>query len=130
MVLSKMEIAAQRAVETHKHELSQQAAFAAFEYQRRLTDFNLFVAKRHDTIARLHTLLLDAMSRAALLLESEQYVAVLDNVSIDDIAEYLAEEKFSKRRSDEILALWNSDQSKARDLIERERYRKRASTRP
>jgi hypothetical protein len=64
IVEKRLDAAAQKAVAEFKHTLDGEAARAAFDYQRRLQNYNLFISKKHEVIANLHALVHDARIKA------------------------------------------------------------------
>jgi hypothetical protein len=58
-VEKRVDAAANKALTEFKHNLDTAAAAAAFDYQRRLQDYNLFTGKRHEVIASVHALAYD-----------------------------------------------------------------------
>jgi hypothetical protein len=98
-----------------KHELESASAAASFDYSRRLQDFNLFIVKKHEAIAQLHGLLLEAMSQIVRFAQDERPPrAQLTNFGREDAGKYMAEDANVPRGMvADILALWDTERDKA-----------------
>jgi hypothetical protein len=115
---NRVKTASSLALAKFQAELGGVAAAASFDYQRRLQDFNLFVTKKHDAIARLHELLLDAMSRVAHLASTQTTRAVLDHLNAADASHYLQHDaNIPSGKRDEILSFWETNREHAVSLL-------------
>lgn len=99
----------QRRLEDHKHELSLAAEAARFDYQRRISDFNLYSSARHESYAELWKLIRAAHGR---ILELARPVAQeFDYFDADDVEKYLIRKGIPSGKRTEVLQVWINDRS-------------------
>ena len=100
------------------HELDRAAAAANFDYQRKLQDFNLFIAKKHEVMAELYGLLIRANSEILRAAKGDRTVALLEDQHAEDVETYLrdhANVPTAKRK--EILSHWQEDRTQAMKIL-------------
>ena len=110
--------ASQKALAQFKHSLDNAAANASYDYQRRLQDFNLFVAKKHEVLAELHKRLLDATSQIVRFSQGGRDRALLLDTNADDASDYLENHaKIPRGKRAEILGSWETDREESLRLL-------------
>ena len=116
---TRVRVASEKALTKFKHDLETSSAAASFDYSRRLQDFNLFIAKKHETIAQLHELLLEASSQIVRFARDHRPArAQLAGVNRDDAREYMENHASVPRgKVAEILDLWDTDRENALEVL-------------
>lgn len=108
----------ERALAEFKHRLDSTTAAASFDYQRRLQEYNLFIAKKHQTLAELHELLLDAYSQISRWAQGGTDRVLLARHNYQDASDYLEKHtNVPKGKRSEIMDLWETDRDEALRLL-------------
>ena len=97
-----------RELETHKHALAAISDKIKFDYQRRISDFNLYNAQRHKTYPSLYKAILEAHG-AAKSLSIGLITHSFDGYSESEIDSLLVERRIGEAKRQEITRLWNVD---------------------
>jgi hypothetical protein len=101
-----------RQLESHKHELAMIAETTRHSLQRRASEFNLFVDKKHAAIAEVFKHLREAHGRATGLFGAT-LSPTFEEFNRDDIIRLMRGQEFPLGMQEEVLKSWESDRQQA-----------------
>ncbi len=96
-------------LETHKHELNKLTEEAKFNYQRLLSDFNLYSVKKHEHYIELYNVLIRAHGRVMCLASPLKQLSTYDFFDESDMREYLIEKGTPSGKTEELIIKWKKD---------------------
>jgi len=99
-------------IATHKHELQLAADALRFDYQRQLSDFNLFAVKKHEIAGQVYEKFRIAHGRVRGLTGLSSQLT-FEEFNGADISRYMATRNIPMGKQDEVLALWEKDRDAA-----------------
>jgi hypothetical protein len=103
-------------LENHKHQLALAADAARFDYQRRLSEFNLYAARKHQIAAEVYEKFRIAHGRIRGLTGLSTQLT-FEEYNVADITEYMSGRGVPKGKQDEVVALWSVDRSHAIGIL-------------
>lgn len=119
LVEKRIESMTHRSIAGFQHSLDAVSRAAEFDYQRRLTDFNLFIEKKHAVIAQLYELAVDANSQILNAASGDRSIPVLHDTNEEDADAYLRDHAgVPAGKRAEILGLWESDRLRALEVLD------------
>lgn len=110
----------QKELEAYKGELENARVAATFRYQQQLQDSSLYILKRHEALATLHTLFLDAVSKILRVDAGAHSIPRLEEVNAHDASIYMekyAEVEIFEGKRAEILRNWETDRLSSIQLL-------------
>lgn len=96
-------------LETHKHELNKLTEEAKFNYQRLLSDFNLYSVKKHEHYIELYNDLIRAHGSVMHLASALKQRYTYDFFDENDMRNYLAKLGTPSGRTEQLISTWKSD---------------------
>jgi len=110
-------------LETHKHELNKLTEEAKFNYQRLLSDFNLYSVKKHEHYIQIYNSLIIAHGSVFYLASSLKQLSTYDFFNEQDMDEHLNKIGTPRGRTDELIGIWKTDKkSGIKEIQKHETY--------
>lgn len=106
-------------LEKYKQDLKDISENKKFDYQRKLTDFNLYTTKKHESYIKLYDALSNANSSIIYLTSPLRERDSYDWCNREDIVDHLKKLNLPKGKTDEILETWDNDKESAKNEIRR-----------
>jgi len=100
-------------LEKYKRDLQDISEQTKFEYQRKLSDFNLYTTKKHEHYIKLYEEILNAYSYTLQLASALKLMPSYSGYNEDDISEHLKKLLLPKGKIDDLVALWKRDRTQA-----------------
>lgn len=106
-------------LEKYKRDLQDISEATKFEYQRKLSDFNLYTTKKHEHYIKLYEQILNAYGYVSHLASALKMRPSYSWYNEEDIRDHLKKLLLPKGRIDELVTAWNDNKNQA----EREIYK-------
>ena len=106
-------------LEKYKQDLKDISENKKFDYQRKLTDFNLYTTKKHENYIALYDALSNANSSIIYLTSPLRERDSYDWCNREDIINHLKTLNLPQGKTDEILKAWDNDKESAKNVIRR-----------
>ncbi|MFA5839866.1 MAG: hypothetical protein WC890_04325 [Candidatus Margulisiibacteriota bacterium] len=103
-------------LEEHKHALSLITENAKFDYQKKLSDFNLYVQKKHQIYSELFKYIMIADGKVAGLRGCKEFPTFQEYNKMD-IEEYLLKLKVPRGKIEDIINIWVADNDLAKKEV-------------
>jgi hypothetical protein len=98
--------------ERYKHSLELITEGAKYDYQKKLSDFNLYVQKKHQIYSELYRLIIIAEGKTQSI-NGLKYVPTFQGWNQDDIKKYISKMDIPDGDAAEIIRLWKEDEKSA-----------------
>jgi len=101
----------------HKHSLELITESAKFDYQKKLADFNLFAAKKHDNVTKLYALLVEAKGAVATFTSVIQNYNSGEDWNTVDFTAFLEKCTISAGQREDYLTRWAANPKSIKEEI-------------
>jgi hypothetical protein len=103
-------------LESHKHQLELAADSARFDFQRRLSEFNIYASKKHKIAAQVYEKVRIAHGRIIDVTGLSRELT-FEEFDVSDISEHMTSLGFPNGKREEIVNLWRPDRAAALDKL-------------
>ncbi len=98
-------------LEKHKHELEMLGEAARHTYQKRITEFGLFVEKKHAVVAEVYSQFRVAHG-GVIDLRGLGRMLTFEEFNTNDITDYMKKRGITDGKQREVLSRWDSDRAR------------------